>query len=168
MKFCPECGAKVEGMKFCPECGFKIPVAGVAPEATQVINQDNDEKTLLEFSTFMFGAEGKSKKLFGNVDLSIPQMKYTLTTERLLIQKVGAISSQKDEIELFRIKDVAFKQTMKDKLIGVGDITIYSVDPSTPELLMKFIKNPETIKEEIRRAVINAKKNNKVSYREEF
>lgn len=24
MKFCPECGAKVEGMKFCPECGYKL------------------------------------------------------------------------------------------------------------------------------------------------
>lgn len=24
MKFCPECGTKVEGMKFCPECGYKI------------------------------------------------------------------------------------------------------------------------------------------------
>ena len=24
MKFCPECGTKVEGMKFCPECGYRI------------------------------------------------------------------------------------------------------------------------------------------------
>lgn len=26
MKFCPECGAKVEGMKFCPECGHSLSV----------------------------------------------------------------------------------------------------------------------------------------------
>ncbi|MCI7304073.1 MAG: zinc ribbon domain-containing protein [Clostridiales Family XIII bacterium] len=36
MKFCPECGTKVEGMKFCPECGYKIetsaPTDMVCPE----------------------------------------------------------------------------------------------------------------------------------------
>ena len=33
MKFCPECGTKVEGMKFCPECGHDLRKMGANPNA---------------------------------------------------------------------------------------------------------------------------------------
>ncbi|MCU7356684.1 PH domain-containing protein [Enterococcus dispar] len=167
MKFCPECGTNVEGMKFCPNCGYKIGNA-VAVETPVETPTENGERVLLVFSTYMFGMEGKKKNLAKNIDLSIPQMKYTLTTERLKIEKVGTITTKKDEIELFKIKDVVFKQGLKDKVMGVGDITLYSSDSSTPEHVLKFIKDPENVKEQIRRAALEAKSKVGVRYREEL
>lgn len=165
MKFCPECGAKVEGMKFCPECGNKLD-AGQSTVTTQenTLVTEETEKTILEFSTFMFGLEDKKKSIGGNIDLSLPQYNYTLTSERLFIVKKGYVAAKKDEIELYKIKDVAVKQGLKDKLIGIGNIEIHSVDESSPLLLLKQIKNPEEIKEAIRLAVKNAKQKMNMRY----
>lgn len=165
MKFCPECGAKVEGMKFCPECGNKL-----EGDQTKEIVLDSSseveetERTILEFSTFMFGLEDKKKSIGGNIDLSLPQYNYTLTSERLFIVKKGYVAAKKEEIELYKIKDVAVKQGLKDKIIGIGNIEIHSVDESTPILLIKQIKNPEEIKEAIRSAVKSAKQKMNMRY----
>lgn len=148
MKFCPKCGAKLqEGAKFCPECGQKL--INELPETSNDIS-NNEEFTVQEFSTYMYGLEGSSKSISKNFSLSIPQMKYVLTNERLIIEKLGVVSSDKSEIELFKINDVSVKQNIKDKVMGVGDIIITSSDSDTPKLTLKRIKDPLPVKEKIR------------------
>lgn len=167
MKFCPECGTKVEGLKFCPECGYKTTGSHTANN-----NPKNkpltDEQTLFEFSTFMFGLEDKKKSIAKGIDLSLPQFNYTLTTERLLIVKKGYVGSKKEELELYKIKDVTVNQGLKDKLLGIGNIEISSVDESTPQFVIKQIKDPEEIKERIRTAVKNRKTALNIGYRQEI
>lgn len=172
MKFCPECGTKVEGMKFCPECGFKIGAAEVAAEVTAESTQSskapsNEEQTILEFQTYMFGMENK-KSAFGKFELSIPQFRYILTSQRLIIEKVGVMTKQRDEIELFRVSDIIVNQGLKEKLAGIGDIEILSTDKSTPILSIKRIKNPYDVKERIRQAVMALKNNMNINYRQEI
>jgi uncharacterized Zn finger protein (UPF0148 family) len=170
MKFCPECGTKAEGMKFCPECGYKIVAAAAAPVAPtaqtqQPIAEQTGESTLLKFQTYMFGMENK-KGMLGKFEVSLPQFNYELTTERLFIEKVGMISTKRDEIELYKIKDVTIKQGLKEKLGGFGDIEIQSSDKTHPTLTLKRIKDPNEIKEAIRRAVLDNKNNMNISYRQ--
>lgn len=166
MKFCPECGTKVEGMKFCPECGYKVAVAEssqIQPQKQETNVTEQEEKVILEFSTFMFGIDEKMKEK--GIDKIPNKENYTLTTERLLIEKQGVIGSKREEIELYTVKDINVKQSMKDKIMKVGDIEIISADESTPNILLKRIKEPYEVKEQIRRAVINAKKNMGVQFR---
>jgi len=166
MKFCPECGTKAEGMKFCPECGYKLgEVAAAAPTPKPEVEQPNAERTLLTFQTYMFGMENK-KGMLGGFQVSVPQHNYELTTERLLINKVGVMSTKRDEIELYKIKDVSVKQGMKEKLGGFGDIEIHSSDESHPTYTIKRIKDPNQVKEAIRRAVLDNKNNMNISYRQ--
>lgn len=169
MKFCPECGSKVEGLKFCPECGNKL--AEMQQTVTTVgaaEPQTNEEHTVLEFSTYMFGLEGKKKNIIGNIDLSLPQYNYTLTNERLLINKKGYVSAKKEEIELYKIKDVSVKQGIKDKLLGIGNIELISVDESTPLILIRQIQNPENIKETIRSTIKTAKDSMNILYNQKI
>lgn len=164
MKFCPECGNNVEGMKFCSGCGYKLD--GSASAATierEPIQESNEEKTLLEFSTYMFGLEGK-KETF----MKIPQEHYELTNERLKIIKQGMISKSRDDIELFKIKDIVVHQKMKDKMMKVGDIEIFSSDESSPKITMKRIKDPHDVKEAIRSASMKAKDRVGVTYRQDI
>ncbi|WOD61751.1 PH domain-containing protein [Niallia taxi] len=168
MKFCPECGTKAEGMKFCPECGYKLGEVAAAIETTTAPVELNKEETLLlTFQTHMFGMENK-KGMLGKFEISIPQYNYELTTERLLINKVGVISTKKDEIELYKIKDVTVKQGMKEKLGGFGDIEIQSSDTSHPTYTIKRIKDPNNVKETIRCAVREIKNKMNISYKEEI
>lgn len=169
MKFCPECGTKAAGMKFCPECGYKLgevaAAAEVPPTPQQETKQTNEEKTLLTFQTYMFGMENK-KGTLGKFEVSLPQYNYELTTERLFIEKVGVISTKRDDIELYKIKDVTIKQGLKEKLGGFGDIEIHSSDESHPTYTIKRIKDPNQVKEAIRRAVLDNKNNMNISYRQ--
>jgi len=166
MKFCPECGTKAEGMKFCPECGYKIGEIAASIEIP-VTPVKQTEQTILTFQTYMFGMENK-KRMLGKIEVSVPQFSYELTTERLLINKVGVMSTKKDEIELYKIKDVAVKQGIKEKLGGFGDIEIQSSDSSHPTITIKRIKDPNNIKEAIRRAVIDIKSNMNINYKEDI
>lgn len=169
MKFCPECGTKAEGMKFCPECGYKTGVASaeVAAAVNETKPTTSVELNILEFQTYMFGMENK-KGTLGKFEISIPQYKYTLTSERLLLDKVGVMGKKREEIELYKINDITVKQGLKDKLAGVGDIEIVSSDASTPTLTLKRIKDPNNVKETIRRAVMDRKNTMNIGYRQDI
>ena len=171
-KFCPECGADVEGLKFCPECGFKLTElqtnANCDEPANNPINEnENNEEIITKFETELIVDLGR-KKLVG--DLSIGQAKnlYTLTTERLIVEKQGMIKGEREELDLYRFRDVSVKQSVSDKLRGVGDIIIYSTDSSDPTLEMKSVKNPSEIAEQIRKAAKNRKSEMGVVYRQDL
>jgi uncharacterized membrane protein YvbJ len=39
-KFCPNCGAAVEGKEFCPQCGAKQSIDAATPQATPILPTD--------------------------------------------------------------------------------------------------------------------------------
>lgn len=167
MKFCPECGNNIEGKKFCSECGYKVD--GQSTTATPVaIKNVSSEKELLQFSTYMFGMENQKKNIGGKFDLTLPKENYIITSERLIIEKQGIVSKKREEIELYTIKDINVKQGMKEKLLKIGDIEIISKDVSTPVVVIKRIQNPANVREALRAAVRDLKKDMNVSYRQEL
>lgn len=163
MKFCPECGNNIEGKKFCSECGYKVEgMTNVAPAPLEA----DAEKELLKFSTYMFGMDNQKANIGGKFDLTLPKFNYTLTTERLIIEKQGVVSKKQDDIELFLIKDINLIQGMKDKLLKVGDLEIISSDNSSPNILIKRIQEPKEVREIIRKAVREARKAEGLTYRQ--
>lgn len=163
MKFCPECGNNIEGKKFCSECGYKVEgMTNVVPESLET----GAEKELLKFSTYMFGMDNQKANIGGKFDLTLPKFNYTLTTERLIIEKQGVVSKKQDDIELFLIKDINLIQGIKDKLLKVGDLEIISSDNSTPNILIKRIQEPKEVREIIRKAVREARKAEGLTYRQ--
>lgn len=74
--------------------------------------------------------------------------RYTLTDERLIISK-GILSKTIDEIELFRIKDTKVQQTMFQRIIGYGTVTVISTDKSG-YLEMDHLPNAVQRREQIR------------------
>jgi len=63
--------------------------------------------------------------------------RYTLTSERLIITK-GILSKSVDEIELFRIKDSKLKQSLLDRIVGLGTISVTSTDATFDQKLEKM------------------------------
>jgi uncharacterized membrane protein YdbT with pleckstrin-like domain len=53
--------------------------------------------------------------------------RYTLTNERL-IKESGILKKERDEIELFRIKDTAVRAGLFQRFVGYGNIAIVSSD----------------------------------------
>ncbi len=69
---------------------------------------------------------------------------YQLDEEKLYIKR-GLFTVTKDEVRLYRIKDVSLKQTFFQRVFGIGSIVISSSDASLGNFQLQNIKTPETV-----------------------
>jgi hypothetical protein len=92
---------------------------------------------------------------------------YTITTERVRI-KSGIFSRDIEDIELIRIQDIDFTQRLTERLVDVGDIVLHTSDPATPDVTLRNVGDPDVVHELLRRAMLDARKRNRVGFREEI
>jgi hypothetical protein len=102
----------------------------------------------------------------GRPFLSI-SVQYQITNERVRIIE-GMLGKVRRDIELIRIQDFDHKQNMAERMFNIGDVFIHSHDKSDPEIILSNVTNPVEIHEILRRAVLNARKKYRMSYREEM
>lgn len=85
----------------------------------------------------------RKRPLFG---LPISFTKYTLTNEKLLIDK-GVLSRNQEEVRLYRIVDFSVTQTFLQRIFKVGNIKISSSDNTQEDFILYEVKNPYVIKD---------------------
>ena len=78
-------------------------------------------------------------------------------TSQRVIHTLGLISKHLEEVEFYRVKDTDFNQSMFQRILGVGTITLYSDDATAPKLTFP-ITSPKDIREKIRDFVIVERK----------
>lgn len=87
------------------------------------------------------------KRIFG---MPITFTKYSLVTNNKdwtkLFVKTGVLSTHIDEIFLYRIYDVQISQSLGQKIFGVGTITLYSKDVTSPVVEVLNVKNPYKVR----------------------
>lgn len=91
--------------------------------------------------------------------------KYKVTTQRIII-KEGIASTSENEIEYYRVKNLSVNQTLMQKLFNLGNISIQSAGMQNTNLEMKSIPNAYALREEMRSAVNNTRKDNNVRINE--
>lgn len=92
---------------------------------------------------------------------------YTITSERVKVRH-GLLGKTYDYVELIRVQDFKHSQTFSERMVKVGDVLIYSQDPSHPMLALNNVQNPEQVYEILREAVQSARKRHNFSYRQEL
>jgi uncharacterized membrane protein YdbT with pleckstrin-like domain len=93
------------------------------------------------------------KRYFG---MPISFTRYAMSEDRLFVS-VGFLNIQDDEILLYRVRDIATKRNIWQRLFGVGTVTVMSSDKTMPNLVMKNIKDPVFVKELLHNQVEEAK-----------
>lgn len=93
--------------------------------------------------------------------------RYRLTDQRLRWE-YGFIGRRVEEVDLFRINDVAIKQAAFERILGFGDITIYMTDASSGEKILHNVVGPERVKDLIRQAVRRERQRRRVIIREDM
>ena len=66
---------------------------------------------------------------------------YRLHRESLEVER-GLLSREIDNLQLFRVRDVALKQGILDRILDVGDVIITSTDTTSPRLTVRGIDDP--------------------------
>lgn len=75
-----------------------------------------------------------------------------VTTERVILEQ-GFWTKVRDDVEVFRIRDVVSKQSLWDRLFGIGDVVIKSTEGRTEEThVLRGVPDPVGVSEAIRNA----------------
>jgi uncharacterized membrane protein YdbT with pleckstrin-like domain len=88
-----------------------------------------------------------------------------LTSQRVIV-KSGLIGKKVEEIELINVKDISVEQSITDRMLGVGSITVITLDVTSPEIVLDDVKDPNVVKDIIRNAVREEKAAHNISYRD--
>ena len=91
--------------------------------------------------------EWKDKKRILGMPISFTR--YSLVTSpdwTKIFVKTGMLFTQEEEINLYRIYDLSLSSSLGEKLMGLGTITLYSKDESSPVLELRHIKNPKEVR----------------------
>lgn len=78
--------------------------------------------------------------------------RYKVTLRRVEYER-GIISKNVDSLELWRVLDVRFNQSLFDRIFGIAKITLIGTDQSDPELLLHGLPNGRQLFERLRDAV---------------
>lgn len=74
---------------------------------------------------------------------------YRLTTQRLFMRH-GLLSHVTDQTELIRVDDVRVRQSLWQRMLGIGDVHILSTDTSDADCLLEDVNGPHQVAEIIR------------------
>lgn len=77
---------------------------------------------------------------------------YEVTTERIRVS-TGILTRRTDELELYRVEDIALVEPLSLRLLGLGNIELATNDNSNPKLLLPAIKGVKQLREDLRKAV---------------
>ncbi|HID54659.1 MAG TPA: PH domain-containing protein [Anaerolineae bacterium] len=92
---------------------------------------------------------------------------YTITNERVKIRS-GLLGKTYEYIDLIRIQDLKHSQSFGERLLKIGDVTIYSHDATQPEYILRNVKNPDNVYEILHRAIKQTRKEKGLGYQEEM
>lgn len=92
---------------------------------------------------------------------------YVITSERVRIVR-GLLGKDREDIELIRVQDIDHSQTLRERALNVGDISIHSHDRSHPTVVLNNVRDVQEVHEILRRAVLSARKKYKITFQEEM
>jgi membrane protein YdbS with pleckstrin-like domain len=83
--------------------------------------------------------------------------RYRITNYRIDFER-GLLSKNIDTLELWHIEDIHFHQSLLDRALDVGTITVVAHDGAMPKLELRGLPRPRPIYEELKRRVIAVKR----------
>jgi uncharacterized membrane protein YdbT with pleckstrin-like domain len=113
-----------------------------------------DETTILETRETK-RSYGLVRGLIAVLLLGLPflgRQRIRLTSQRIAIEE-GFWTKVRDDIEIFRIRDVVSKQALWHRLLGIGDVVVKSTEGRGEEThVLRGVPDPARVSEAIRSA----------------
>ena len=76
---------------------------------------------------------------------------YRVTSQRIVIES-GLFSRSLEEIDMRSVDDIEFRQSLLERIFGIGEIVVVSTDKVAPRRTLHGIHNPRNTRELIRGA----------------
>lgn len=83
--------------------------------------------------------------------------KYRVSNYRIDYER-GILSKNIDTLELWHVEDIKFHQSILDRILNVGNITVLSHDDTTPELVLRGVPNARALFDNLKQRIIAVKR----------
>ncbi len=107
---------------------------------------DQPNSTRLIFALILFGV---AALYFAGLYFYRKSIRFRVTTSNIETER-GILSKKIDVLELWRCRDVRYKQTLLDRILGIAHIEIFTADVSTPHLEITGLPASRQLFEQIR------------------
>ena len=84
-------------------------------------------------------------------------IRYRISNYRIDYER-GLLSKTIDTTELWHVEDIKFHQSLMERILGVGTITIYASDQTSPSLPLRGVPRPREIFDALKARVIAIKR----------
>jgi membrane protein YdbS with pleckstrin-like domain len=89
--------------------------------------------------------------------IATKMIRYRISNYRIDFER-GLLSKRIDTLELWHVEDISFSQSLMDRMLGVGTITIVSADATTPRLQLASLPNPKPLFDSLKQRIISVKR----------
>lgn len=83
--------------------------------------------------------------------------RFKITNQRLVL-KTGILGVRTDFVELYRITDLDIDEPLFERLLGYGRLVIASSDRTDPSIVLRGIKKPEALADQLRACIEQQKR----------
>jgi hypothetical protein len=190
MIVCPKCGTQNDDdARFCTNCGTALPTLTAQSNPSQSSSSQQapppqpstSSKTQaagpladdgLPVGIDLDGAPGGERLLWqGRPGWPLSWVnriltRYKLTNERLIVEH-GFVRRHVEQIDLFRVHDVNYRQGITERIFGMGDIGVETTDATSPDIKLKDISDPNRVKDLIWHAARLERQRRRVLLRED-
>ena len=102
------------------------------------------------------------KRHFG---LPLSFTRYAMSEDRMFLS-TGLFSIRDDVVLLYRVRDIDTRRSLFQRIFGVGTIIVMSTDKTSPNLVLKNVKDPVMVRELIHNQVEEMKMKRRIRYGE--
>ena len=158
MPYCPDCGHQhVADDRFCSKCGRALTASEPPERSTPVPHPTAPDPVEPMPETVLW--EGTPHGLLNPIETHA--IRWVLTNERLKVVR-GILSRSTEEVELTRVRDVSYEQSLAQRALGIGTIAVVGTDATAPMVVLHDVEEPESVKEMIRQAVRDQRRRHRV------
>lgn len=124
--------------------GFVLALLGVGISAWLVYVASSVDPTWLGYVPLALVVVGLGRA--GLVYLDWLRLLYVITDEEIYV-KHGLISRDVTQVRLDRVQNTAFEQSVPQRLLGYGDVRVYTAGTSTEDLVFRSVPDPQRVNE---------------------
>lgn len=84
--------------------------------------------------------------------LRVISVSYRVDTFRVEVER-GILRKHIDNVELWRVKDIQFRQSLVQRVLGLGDVVLVTSDALNPSITLRGVREPRALYGALRDAV---------------